>query len=120
MCSCLHPIGGDDGKVTAAVSAYTGRWLHDNKGNRLCARPMSTQKSYFSVAVSARWGRRLREQYGFLHHGREEKAVTKGLGTDTWTPIVPALCLPGYSRRVVLLDDYGGYSQASVLWNSGL
>ena len=63
--------------------------------HRLCTRPMSTQKSSFSVVVSARWGRRLREQYGFLHHGREEKAVTKGLGTDTWTPIVPALCLSG-------------------------
>ena len=63
--------------------------------HRLCTRPMSMQKSYFSVAVSARWGRRLREQYGFLHHGREEKAVTKGLGTYTWTPIVPALCLSG-------------------------
>ena len=62
--------------------------------HRLCTRPMSTQKS-FSVAVSAHWGRRLREQYGFLHHGREEKAVTKGLGTYTWTPIVPALCLSG-------------------------
>ena len=119
--------------IIAAVSAYTGRWLHDNKGNipllrswgpfgprvptyiDLCTRPSSTQQSYLSAAVSAHWGRRLREQSGFLRHGREEKAVTKGLGTDIWTPIVPALCLPGFSRRVVLLDDYGGYSQASVL-----
>ena len=101
MCSCLRPIGGDDGKVIAAVSAYTGRWLHDNKGNTpllrswgpfgprvptyidLCTRPSSTQQSYLSAAVSAHWGRRLREQSGFLRHGREEKAVTKGLGTDT-------------------------------------
>ena len=119
--------------IIAAVSAYTGRWLRDNKGNipllrswgpfgprvptyiDLCTRPSSTQQSYLSAAVSAHWGRRLREQSGFLRHGREEKAVTKGLGTDIWTPIVPALCLPGFSRRVVLLDDYGGYSQASVL-----
>ena len=59
------------------------------QGHRVRSRAISLQLS------PPNWGRRLREQCGFLRHGREEKAVTKGLGTDTWTPIVPALCLSG-------------------------
>ena len=113
ICSCLRPIGGDDCMVIAAVSARMGRWQQDNKGNTLLLRSWGPifgprAPTYISAqghrvrsrAISLQlsppnWGRRLRGHCGFLRHGREEKAVTKGLGTDTWTPIVPALCLSG-------------------------
>ena len=46
--------------------------------HRLCTRPMSKQKSYFSVAVSARWGRRLREQHGFLAYQGNPAGLSYG------------------------------------------
>ena len=79
MCSCLHPIGGDNGKVTAAVSAYTGRWLHDNKGNTPLLRswgPTGPRVPYIDSAQGQGVSRRA---ISLWQAGR----LSEGLGTDT-------------------------------------
>ena len=73
--------------------------------HRLCTRPMSTQKSYFSVAVSAHWGDGYENSTAF--------SITAGrrrLSRRDWGPT--------HGPRLSLLSAYQGNPAGLSYWTT--